>query len=685
MNTNSQVAVPANSESGSLSLDTRNLNRAWGDSETFVIFDPQAGPILQSATPQCDEITPGIFLSWTAVQSATNYEIYRDNALIFTTVTNGTTFWNVAGLSAGQSYSYRVRARFGPVAGGFSNTVNATAPTCTTVPDCAPGLIADCNGICAPAGWIGDGYCDNGYYAYNGVPIYFNCPQFGNDGGDCNAPPPPIQNPPNHNVPETPPQCDPLPQPTPEQNKLILITHGWIPFPFTTSNGIQEMLDGLAATRAQIEAEVSASWRVTIYPWIDDAHTASPNNALSNAIARGNALGACLATQNWQHIHFFGHSAGSGLITAAAKQLESTDTTVHTTYSDAFGGVALIGVGAQAGDYGLYSDWSDHYFSRERAHLLCGDTGPTTELDLQHCHNVDVTLLDPEYNSVCLSNHSWPREFYKCTIPTSPNETCTSTVAMALGYGFPLSFEQWTGPGGFAEWKAARIGNQPNNPNAPVELGGSGGSGSGASWVMAADPPLNLDGTNRFPSDPDAVQVTASAFTMTTLPLGATQPVPAWINFQITTTTPINYVAFDLAFTGDPNAAGLLTMYVDGSKCGVIEEIYALDGLQAYRLPTPDVLPPGDHYLSFRLDYLNQLVSSVTIQNVATGFGGFVSNTPGDINGDYELDGLDIQPFVNAVLANSTDPVHLSVADFNGNASIDVGDIAGFVSALVEP
>ena len=52
---------------------------------------------------------------------------------------------------------------------------------------CSPGLIEDCNGICAPANWLGDGFCDDGSYQYNGNDIYFNCEEFNNDEGDCDV------------------------------------------------------------------------------------------------------------------------------------------------------------------------------------------------------------------------------------------------------------------------------------------------------------------------------------------------------------------------------------------------------------------------------------------------------------------------------------------------------------------
>ena len=50
---------------------------------------------------------------------------------------------------------------------------------------CDDGYVLDCNGNCAYETWIGDGLCDDGSYALGGVDIYFNCEEFGNDGGDC--------------------------------------------------------------------------------------------------------------------------------------------------------------------------------------------------------------------------------------------------------------------------------------------------------------------------------------------------------------------------------------------------------------------------------------------------------------------------------------------------------------------
>jgi len=574
---------------------------------------------------------------------------------------------------------------------------HVTGSNCTTTSGCGTGLIRDCNGNCAPVAWIGDAYCDAGFYTYNGVPIFFNCPQFGNDGNQCNTPQPPIQNPPNHNVPEPLPQYSPPAPPPPTPTKLVYITHGWIPLLYTSAQEVEARMNSLEAYRAMIDDELGPDWQVRTYVWAPDAHTVTPVTALTNAISHGQALGATLATQVWEHVHFIGHSAGSGLIAAAAVQLNTTNTTVHTTFLDAYGGVATLGgVGLITDAYGLHSDWSDHYFSRERHGPCAGilvNTGFFSQLHLPNCHNVDVSWLDSEYTALCLSDHAWPYCFYGYTVdavstPDTDNCPPGGMNGSPAGYGFPLSFEEFTGPGGFAEWKAARLANHPNNPNNVVELGGAGGGGGGATWVVAVDPPMDLALTPRFPSNPDAVQATATTLTMTTHPPGATQPAPAWINFQITTTTPINFVAFELTHTGDANAAGLLTMYVDGTKCGVIDEVYALAGLQQYRMPTPDTLAPGDHFLSFRLDHFNQLVSSVTIQNVASGLGGFVTPTAGDMSCDGVVNQLDIARFASALADPSAYDAQYPTcphtrADMNADGLQDGRDVSYFVEFLL--
>jgi hypothetical protein len=55
------------------------------------------------------------------------------------------------------------------------------------IEECPEGTIEDCNGVCAPADWLGDGFCDDGSYEFNGNLIFFNCEEFNNDEGDCDG------------------------------------------------------------------------------------------------------------------------------------------------------------------------------------------------------------------------------------------------------------------------------------------------------------------------------------------------------------------------------------------------------------------------------------------------------------------------------------------------------------------
>jgi len=54
----------------------------------------------------------------------------------------------------------------------------------------AQDTLYDCLGsdVTAVSGWLGDGWCDDGAYTYNGVPVYFDCEEFNYDEGDCQAP-----------------------------------------------------------------------------------------------------------------------------------------------------------------------------------------------------------------------------------------------------------------------------------------------------------------------------------------------------------------------------------------------------------------------------------------------------------------------------------------------------------------
>jgi hypothetical protein len=58
-----------------------------------------------------------------------------------------------------------------------SVTCRATAPPSA----CAPDAVQDCNGVCFPTAYVGDGSCDDGVQST----ANFRCAAYADDGGDC--------------------------------------------------------------------------------------------------------------------------------------------------------------------------------------------------------------------------------------------------------------------------------------------------------------------------------------------------------------------------------------------------------------------------------------------------------------------------------------------------------------------
>ncbi|MBC7784783.1 MAG: N-acetylmuramoyl-L-alanine amidase, partial [Burkholderiales bacterium] len=134
-----QIIYQFNSQSdvGTWTVRVNNPGGQPSNSKSFqVVAQTPAlvAPTLQSATPKADGNTPGIELTWSAVANASNYKIYRDGNLIFSTATSGTTFWNTSGLVSGQQYAYQVQAVSGSTVSGLSNSIAAVAPSIESAP-----------------------------------------------------------------------------------------------------------------------------------------------------------------------------------------------------------------------------------------------------------------------------------------------------------------------------------------------------------------------------------------------------------------------------------------------------------------------------------------------------------------------------------------------------------------------
>jgi hypothetical protein len=458
---------------------------------------------------------------------------------------------------------------------------------------------------------------------------------------------------PGANTPHVQPHYDVLPQPAAGQNKLVLLVHGWntapshVPPNNPNPNSASlynsywvPLADAIRAHGGPQGVPLGPDWNVVAYDWTSDCGNPGvfglppigqdPDWALGMAGSHGRRVGADISLQHYTFVHLIGHSAGAGLLAEAAKQIRATSpgTMVHTTYLDAYCG-DMRGFGEPGGPdgfleaYGGKSHWSEQYYSMETLNVTCA--APTlwwTQQRVAKSYNVDVTSADPVYDLFIgrFSTHCWPRCFYFATIPFhGALPECAAPIGNLGGFGFPLSFEA---QGGDPEvWLAERRSAfHPYPPDNFTILSG-GPAAPSTSYVARVDPYMDPSSTPMYPSGLWGVQVSPNTLIMFN-PLRS--PVPTWVSFLITTAEPTNYLAFDMEFTSGAGAAGLVSVYIDGVERGLVDEPYTAPGSHPYSMPTPGELGPGQHVIGFRLDPLNAVPSSVTIRNMATGFGQFV-------------------------------------------------------------
>jgi hypothetical protein len=443
------------------------------------------------------------------------------------------------------------------------------------------------------------------------------------------------------------------PPPSPQQRNLIYVVHGccttderynnfWVPF------------------RDALRDATDETWQVEAHDWTGDSGDASHvvldfvdwnEDIIDVAAWRGVALGTAIAEGNYDHVHFIAHSAGSALIATAAYMVRYPDgpkgepsaTSIHTTFLDSFSAGFNEGPWGNAQKaYGFWSTWSEQYFSRERSAIqwtFCPgtQTGSYTQVHQSNSFNVDVSLLDPEYDFVCRSAHEWPPCFYKYSV-NSPSvsgeyDPCPAPDDPFAPYGFGLS-KAVLG----TAWYATVQSYPPDGSDAPGRSNAND-VGPEAEDVLRVrqDATTNLAGLP-FSSSPNGTALLIPAgVTLTTA--GSAAPGEAWITFSITNTLPMNFVRFDVAFNGAANAQGILTGYIDGEEIGLLDERYAFAGTTG-RSFSMSTVQPGVHTLAFRLDQFGTVPTSVEITNVATGRATMVS--PGDVNVDDQVNADDL-------------------------------------------
>lgn len=383
------------------------------------------------------------------------------------------------------------------------------------------------------------------------------------------------------------------------KNSLVVVTHGWLPYPLPKDVGFVDSMSN--AVQTYLTAHSLNNWQVFGYKWEDNAWKFSAPNALSKAIGEGVNLGEALSAQGWSNIHLIGHSAGAELIHIASKWIKviSPNTVVHCTFLDPYVGNDNAGVT----DYGSASDWSDSYFSYDV-------TGDVTEQPLNEAYNVNVTQLGPKRGmskfrsqvtgqmEVCTKTihyHGWSIDFYSNTI--------TGNVSSDYdGFGFPLSKEGGT-------WDYA------TNHYVSGSLTNLGTPDPSCVNDIQIDPPAWIDHVPDFTILPTIPSSTGSNQKWPGA-LMLTPGSPAWLATVVSNTNPVNSVSFDARFSGVTGSEDMLTVYWDTEVIGTIDERVVEPGLQHYSFKFQNATANSSYVLSFRVDPFTSAKSSAILTNI---------------------------------------------------------------------
>jgi hypothetical protein len=380
-------------------------------------------------------------------------------------------------------------------------------------------------------------------------------------------------------------------------------------------------------------------WAVVSYKWSDEAiggpTILGPLRALGarhNAVILGKKLGKTIADLDLDRVHLIGHSAGSALINEIAQQLANATNRpelIHTTFLDAFA-LPLVD------NYGAYSDWSDHYVNTSDYFAF------QTDEILANAYNVDVTnLLDTRPSPTV--GHQWPRIFYQQTI--------LGIADGSQGTGFPLSYEAGNRIWDLTNGEVITLGE--GEPSFfPPALGQWSDEQILQTWQdlgYAISPAGTVD-------------LVGDLLTMRT---GS----PVWVTGPAMFAPSFDAVRFDVEFTSEAGAEGLLAVYFDDVPLGTIDERFALGSMDQYVLPLPEH-EAGLHTLSFRLDSFSEIDSSIALSNVQ--FGSFV---PSVLSGDYDRDGdADGADFLQWQRDSGSSVEPYAGADGDGSGFVDGAD-----------
>ena len=385
------------------------------------------------------------------------------------------------------------------------------------------------------------------------------------------------------------------------KRNAVVLTHGWNSnaneWPLGMATRIRGIIDG-----RQLQGFFpNEQWDVYYVDWREAADTYFSWNAYTNAESIGKELAVRLNPQQYDHIHFIAHSAGSKVIETASYELKLATIKqpfIHETFLDAYhpdGNITMYGENAR---------WAEQYVDTRDSET--NSSLKNTNLILSNAFNFIVDALDVPAltgTSTCtdvICAHAWPYVWYGVTVvnPTGWN------------YGIRLATEYSTiappGNGILADSGECKLTSATTT--CPDEL-------VARRSEIQSLPVINswgsADGLTINKSDTGSVAITSLQGLHLTLTTGS----PVWVSLASNVPQAFNTLQFDYKFTS--RAEGLLSVFLDDQVVFKADELQAQAGVNSSGLIAVGNVTPGQHTLSFRLDHFTNTQSSVEISNIS--------------------------------------------------------------------
>jgi hypothetical protein len=417
---------------------------------------------------------------------------------------------------------------------------------------------------------------------------------------------------------------NPTPTPKAGAKKLIVIVHGINDGP-SISTWQSDMKDAIEA-RIQRDGGKLSDYDIWIFDWSTDAgetiqdipgHPPS-GHTMRNAYGQGQYLASrILASGQYDQVQLIGHSMGGRVIDTATNFIKDTKPSIkiQETFLDAYTRVLdsappfnmLSNQAPWENQFGSKADFAEHYVNNANY----GGDYPGTDQTITNAYNVDITNVRPDTDK-SLNGHSWPIRWYIESIRGTLGDDAKTLDGKSY-FGFATSEAA-----GNRAWQTGSPADtlQPGyrvylNSEIALRSVSNPGSRPGYTNVQSISPITDKT------SDGGSVVVDTAGNK-----IQISTHSPAWANFNLHLNNPANALAFNYQFLSpDALADGLLTIYINDQPIAFLYERFLDDSAHwSDWLYFDSEVAPGDYILSFRLDPLTSVQSTISLSNIEVGY-----------------------------------------------------------------